>query len=81
MSAAAEKTTFADLEPLICDADNMADVLLTMLEVFSTVPDGNFVLTQGEGERLYFVASVLGSMTMKAKAAYYEAIKGKVSSH
>ncbi|ESX72508.1 MULTISPECIES: hypothetical protein [unclassified Mesorhizobium] len=49
MSAAKEKMTFADLEPLICDADNVADVLLTMLEVFSTVPDGNFVLTQARG--------------------------------
>ncbi|MER9174593.1 hypothetical protein NKH72_13470 [Mesorhizobium sp. M0955] len=81
MSAASEKMTFHDLEPLICDAENMADVLLTMMEVFSTVPDGNFVLTQGEGERLFFVASVVGSMTLKAKKAYYEAVAGRVSNH
>ena len=38
-----------DLELLICDADNMANVLYTLLEGhFAMVPDGNFVLTEGE---------------------------------
>jgi hypothetical protein len=46
MSATKTKTTSGDLEPLICDADNMVDVLVDMMEVFATVPDGNFVLTQ-----------------------------------
>lgn len=79
MAAAAEKTTFADLEPLICDADNMVDVLLNMMEVFAEVPDGNFVLTQSEGERLFFVATIAEQMTRKAKAAYYETLGGNAS--
>lgn len=75
------KTTFFDLEPLICDADNMMDVLMDMIERhFAIRPDGgNHVLAEGEGDRLFYVASAAASMSMKARKAYYEAIKGNVS--
>ncbi|RWQ41976.1 MAG: hypothetical protein EOS21_11490 [Mesorhizobium sp.] len=81
MSAAGEKMTFADLEPLICDADNMVDVLMDLLERhFGLVPDGrNYVLTESEGSRLFFVASTAVTMSMKAKKAYYEAVGGQAS--
>jgi hypothetical protein len=46
---------------------------------FATVPDGNFVLTQGEGERLFFIATIAEQMTRKAKDAYYEALGGNGS--
>ncbi|RWN51937.1 hypothetical protein [Mesorhizobium sp.] len=81
MSVAKEKMTFADLESLICDADNMVDVLMDLLERhFGVVPDGrNYVLTQTEGNRLFFVASTAATMSMKAKKAYFEAVEGNVS--
>ncbi|RWO05712.1 MAG: hypothetical protein EOS07_24635 [Mesorhizobium sp.] len=81
MSAAKEKVAFADLEPLICDADNMVDVLMDLVERhFGLVPDGrNYVLTQTEGTRLFFVASTAAAMSMKAKKAYYEAVEGNAS--
>lgn len=84
MSETKEKMTFADLEPLICDADNMVDVLMDLLERhFGLVPDGedgrNYILTEAEGNRLFFVASTAVTMSMKAKKAYYEAVEGKSS--
>ena len=70
MSAAKEKMTFGDLEPLICDADNMVDVLLNAMEhaglTKPTGPKGHF-LTQGEGELLFFIASVAGQMTRRRR--------------
>lgn len=80
MAATKEKTTIADLEPLICDADNMVDVLQDLLEnAFADVPEGNYILTESEGSRLLFVAGLAGQMSMKAKKAYYEALGGNVS--
>ncbi|WP_095519460.1 hypothetical protein [Mesorhizobium wenxiniae] len=84
MAATKEKTTIADLEPLICDADNMVDVLMDLLDRhFAMRPDradgGNYVLTEAEGDRLFFVASTAAAMSMKAKKAYYEALGGNAS--
>ncbi|MFK0688027.1 hypothetical protein ACFX5Q_07455 [Mesorhizobium sp. IMUNJ 23033] len=77
---AKEKMTIGDLEPLICDADNMVDVLQDLLEnAFGKVPEGNYILTETEGSRLLFVAGLAMQMSMKVKKAYYEAIEGKVS--
>lgn len=56
MSAAKEKMmTFGNLEPLICDADNMLDVLANMMEHMSlTDTEGsNHVLTHGEANQLF----------------------------
>ncbi|CAH2407146.1 hypothetical protein [Mesorhizobium ventifaucium] len=80
MSAGKERMTFADLEPLICDSDNMVDVLLNLLEEhFSCLPpeSGNYVITEAEGSRLFFVASVAESMSHKAKDAYSKRSKEK----
>ncbi|MER8562061.1 hypothetical protein [Mesorhizobium sp. M0578] len=77
MSAAKDKMTINDLEPLICDSDNMVDVLLNLLEQHFSCPppeNGNYVITETEGSRLFFVASVAESMSNKAKKAYYEAL-------
>ncbi|MER8797849.1 hypothetical protein NKH75_27265 [Mesorhizobium sp. M0984] len=77
MVDAKEKMTFHDLEPLICDSDNMVDVLLNLLEQHFSCPppeNGNYVITETEGSRLFFVASVAESMSNKAKKAYYEAL-------
>ncbi|MER8976469.1 hypothetical protein [Mesorhizobium sp. M0800] len=48
---------------------------------FSCPPpeNGNYVITETEGSRLFFVASVAESMSNKAKKAYYEAFEGKAS--
>ncbi|TIO14936.1 MAG: hypothetical protein E5X86_22740 [Mesorhizobium sp.] len=77
MSAAKEKMTFADLEPLLCDTMNMLDVLVSMMDrmgLTSKPAGSNHVLTQGEGDQLFFVACVAESMSEKARKAYYEAI-------
>ncbi|MER9574929.1 hypothetical protein NKI78_04650 [Mesorhizobium sp. M0400] len=82
MSAAKDKMTINDLEPLICDSDNMVDVLLNLLEQHFSCPppeNGNYVITETEGSRLFFVASVAESMSNKAKKAYYEAFEGTAS--
>ncbi|TIY10837.1 MAG: hypothetical protein E5V16_09415 [Mesorhizobium sp.] len=82
MSAAKEKTAFMDLEPLICDSHNMVDVLLSLLEQhFSCLPpeNGNYVISETDGSRLFFVASVAESMSHKTKKSYYEALEGKSS--
>ncbi|PAQ05733.1 hypothetical protein [Mesorhizobium temperatum] len=81
MPATKEKMTFMDLEPLICDAYNMIDVLLNLLEQhFSCPPEnGNYVIPETEGSRLFFVASVAESMSHKARKSYYEATEGKAS--
>jgi hypothetical protein len=69
-----KKLTIADLKPLICDADNMADVLLTLLERhFAVAPEANFVLVEGEGRRLLFIAGVLNQMLGAAKKGYLDA--------
>lgn len=77
-----DKTTFTGLEPLICDSHNMVDVLLNLLEQHFSSPapeNGNYVITEEEGSRLFFVASVAESMSHKAKKSYYEAFEGKSS--
>jgi hypothetical protein len=79
---ATKKMTFMDLEPLICDSDNMVDVLLNLLEQHFSCPppeNGNYVITETEGSRLFFVASVAGSMSHKARKSYYEAYEGDAS--
>ncbi|TPM33754.1 hypothetical protein FJ955_03170 [Mesorhizobium sp. B2-2-2] len=68
-------TAFRDLEPVICDADNMADVMYTLLEThFATPPDGTYVLVEAEGRRLLFLAGILAEMAGKITKAYYEAV-------
>ncbi|TIO42560.1 MAG: hypothetical protein E5X81_20810 [Mesorhizobium sp.] len=82
MSATKEKTAFMDLEPLICDSHNMVDVLLNLVEQHFSCPppeNGNYVISESEGQRLFFVASVAESMSHKAKKSYYEAFEGKTS--
>ncbi|QKD17142.1 hypothetical protein [Mesorhizobium sp. NZP2077] len=72
---AGEKIQFTDLEPLICDADNMIDVLMDMCEIFSNRPDDNdkVIVTGSEAARLFFVAGQAESISHKLKKAYYQA--------
>ncbi|PZV33360.1 hypothetical protein [Mesorhizobium kowhaii] len=71
-----EKMTFFNLEPLICDADNMLDVLVNMMEhmhLTDKLAEGsNHVLTDGEANHLFFIACQAEAMTHKLKKAYYE---------
>jgi hypothetical protein len=73
MSAAAGKTTFHDLEPLICDADNILDVLVNLLDQvgFYSV---DRKMTERDHELILFVVNVATEMTGKVRKAYYEAI-------
>ncbi|RUX23778.1 hypothetical protein EOA13_33020 [Mesorhizobium sp. M7A.F.Ca.US.011.01.1.1] len=80
--ATKEKTTFRDLETLICDADNMLDVLADMLEnCFAKAPPegSNYVVTDPEGTRLLFVAYEAVKMSMKVRKTYFEALEGAAS--
>ncbi|TIN20172.1 MAG: hypothetical protein E5Y51_03760 [Mesorhizobium sp.] len=73
MSAAqSEIEALRDLEPLICDADNMLDVLMSMLEDrFSSNGDDNLVLTSTERDRIFFTACVACDMSRKVRKAFY----------
>ncbi|RWK53486.1 hypothetical protein [Mesorhizobium sp.] len=77
MSAAKGKPDITDLEPLLCDTMNMLDVLVSMMDrmgLTSKPAGSNHVLTQGEGDQLFFVACTAESMSEKARQAYYEAL-------
>ena len=68
---------FFDLEPLLCDTINMLDVLVGMMDSMGLTakPAGsNHMLTQGEGDQLFFVACTAELMSQKARQAYYEAL-------
>jgi ribosomal protein S7 len=67
-----------DLEPLICDADNMLDVLMSLLEDrFTSSADENLVLTCTERNRIFFAACVACEMSQKVKKKYYAAFQKK----
>lgn len=71
---AGEKIRFTDLEPLICDADNMVDVLMDMCEThFCKSGDASIVVTSTEAARLFFIACQAEAMSHKLKKAFYEA--------
>ncbi|MER9755391.1 hypothetical protein NKJ46_18375 [Mesorhizobium sp. M0166] len=73
MSDGKEKMTFRELEPLICDADNMLDVLVNMLNQ-TGLTSTDQVLTERDRELISFAVNVAGDMTQKVRKAYYEAI-------
>ncbi len=73
MSVAAGKA-LRDLEPLICDSDNMLDLLMSLLEErFNANGDGNLVLTCTERDRIFFAVCVACEMSQKVKKAFYAA--------
>ncbi|MER8831517.1 hypothetical protein [Mesorhizobium sp. M0909] len=77
MSPDKEKAAFFGLEPLLCDSVNMVGVLVNMMDSMGLTakPAGsNHVLTQGEADQLFFVASIAMSMSKTARKAYYEAL-------
>lgn len=78
MSAAKEKMTFADLEPLICDADNMLEVLINLLDStgFTSIDQK---ISDRDHELILFAANVAVDMSTKVRKAYYEAF-GSTSS-
>ncbi|MER9658549.1 hypothetical protein [Mesorhizobium sp. M0159] len=78
MADAKEKMTFHDLEPLICDADNMMDVLVNMLDQ-TGLTSNEVVLTDRDRELISFMVNVAVDMTQKVRKAYYEAFEGKAS--
>lgn len=67
------KTAFSDLEPLICDADNMVDVLLDMCEThFGKHGDANITISASEANRVFFIACQAEMLVGKMKKAYYD---------
>jgi hypothetical protein len=78
MNAAKEKMTIGDLEPLICDADNMLDVLVNLLDSagFNSTDE---VITDRYRELISFAVNVAVDMSGKVRKAYYEAIEGNAS--
>lgn len=77
LSPIAPDTDFMELEGLLCDAANMTDVLTNALhEHFSKAPpNGGFLIEAGDGQRLFFLASMVIAMSNKARDAYYVALK------
>lgn len=69
--------SFFCLEPLICDADDMVDVLTTTIHRHfeKKCPRGGYVLSAEEGARLFFLASMASAMSNKARQAWYRAVE------
>ena len=71
---------FRDLESLVCDSENMADVLMELIgNAFGeTPPDGKcHMITGHESNRLYFAAVMSLSMARKAKEGWYQVAEAK----
>lgn len=72
MADAKEKMTFHRLEPLVCDADNMLDVLVNMLDQ-TGLTSTDQELTDRDRELITFAVNVAADMTQKVRAGFYEA--------
>ena len=65
---------FRDLESVVCDADNMVDVLMSIIEPdFAKGGDNNLVVTGAERDRIFFVACQALNMCRALRKAYYAA--------
>jgi hypothetical protein len=75
LSAVEPDQTFFGLEPLICDAENMVNVLYGLIdEHFSrATPPGGYVIHDEDASRIFFIAGMANAMTMKLLKAYYVA--------
>jgi hypothetical protein len=71
---AATENALNDLEPLICEADDMVDVLMGLMEPeFAKARDDNLVLTSSEVGRIFFVLCQCLHYSRKVRRAYYAA--------
>ena len=79
MSAVNPDTKFRDLEPLVCDAEHMVDVMYSFIEeAFADAPaDGRHTIDAVTAERIFFTAGLAVEMTRKAKDAFYIAFKNE----
>lgn len=70
-------TEFSDLEPLACDAADIANVLLALIdELFGKrCPEGGYIINAEEGNRLFFVAGLTSAMASKVREAWYVAVE------
>ncbi len=68
-------TKFIDLEVLVCDAENMMEVLFSLIEERLSLrpPKDGYRFDAEEGSRIFFTASMALAMTRKARDAYYVA--------
>ena len=68
-------TTFFDLEDLLIDATNMADVLSALVsDIFGENEiDGRYNLSADAVRRMFFISGMLADMTRKTRDAYYVA--------
>jgi hypothetical protein len=68
--------SYLGLEPLICDAHSIVDVLLGLIDQhFSVKPDeqGRYVLSEQEGSRLFYLAGLAFSISKAAQDGFYVA--------
>lgn len=67
--------TYFGLEPLVCDTDNMVDVLFVLIDKhFSKIaPLGGYVIHDEDASRILFIAGMAKAMSMKLFKAYYVA--------
>ncbi|TIS35127.1 hypothetical protein [Mesorhizobium sp. M1A.F.Ca.IN.022.05.2.1] len=69
-----------DLEPLVCDSDDMNDVLANLLEdAFGkeSSKGGNVVLTAGEVNRLLYIGYKAAELSQKLRKTFYEKIEAE----
>lgn len=72
---------YGDLEPLICDADSMMDVLYSLItEEFGITPGkGHYVVHERVADRIFFIAGIAHSMSGKVRKAYYTASENRAN--
>ena len=72
-------TGFHDLEGLICDAVSMTDVLTNSIRHHfeNVAPSDGFVINAEDADRLFFLASMVTSMSDKVREAFYVALRNE----
>ncbi|TGP55781.1 hypothetical protein EN868_11705 [Mesorhizobium sp. M2D.F.Ca.ET.225.01.1.1] len=72
-----DRQALNDLEPLVCDSDDMIDVLADLLEnaFRAKSKEGrNVVLTSGEANRLLYIGYKAAELSLKLRKVFYEKI-------
>ncbi len=68
--------SYFGLEPLICDAHSIVDVLYGLIDQHFSVPadeHGRYVLSEQEGSRLFYLAGLAFSISKAAQDGFYVA--------
>lgn len=77
LSSVEPEIDYFDLDPLICDAVNMTDVLTEEIRRHfeNSPPPGGYLLDAQDGNRLFFVSGMVIAMTEKVLKAFYLALE------